>query len=194
MDYYNTRAFVDATVTTKDRSIEGGESGLDGEIAKDRDVGEAVDDHLKRASTIREEMRFETSVFHDRINALISAEAFLLISFTMALNYASAGLAGKFFWITPVLSIIGFTLAALAWPGVNTGYKILVEWNLLFVDVLNEAHALPTFNWRPSVFVKGDRRIQLDHRRSMLFSRYVPIIFMIAWVVLAGVVLTSPWR
>jgi len=139
-------------------------------------------------------MRFETSVFHDRVNALISAEAFLLISFTMALNYASAGLAGKFFWITPVLSIIGFTLAALAWPGVNTGYKILVEWNLLFVDVLNEAHALPTFNWRPSVFVKGNQRIQLDHRRSMLFSRYVPFIFMIAWVVLAGVVLTSPWR
>ena len=139
-------------------------------------------------------MRFETSVFHDRVNVLISAEAFLLISFTMALNYASAGLTGKFFWIAPALSIIGFTLAALAWPGVSTSYKIIVEWNLLFVDVLNEAHAISTFRWRPSVFMESDRRIQLDHRRGMLFSRYVPIIFMIAWVVLAGVVLTSPWR
>lgn len=157
-------------------------------------MGETVDDHLKRVSTIREEMRFEISVFHNRVNALISAEAFLLISFTMTLNYASAGLAGKFFWIAPALSTIGFMLAALAWPGVNTGYKIIAEWNLLFVDVLNEAHALSTFKWRPSVFVEGDQRIQLDHRRGMLFSRYVPIIFMIAWVVLAGVVLTSPWR
>ena len=60
-------------------------------------MGETIDDYLKRVSTIREEMRFEISVFHDRINALISAEAFLLISFTMTLNYASAGLAGKFF-------------------------------------------------------------------------------------------------
>ena len=139
-------------------------------------------------------MRFETSVFHARVNVLISAEAFLLISFTMALNYASAGLTGKFFWIAPALSIIGFTLAALAWPGVSTSYKIIVEWNFLFVDVLNEAHAISTFRWRPSVFMESDRRIQLDHRRGMLFSRYVPIIFMIAWVVLAGVVLTSPWR
>lgn len=157
-------------------------------------MDEAGDDHSKRVSAIREEMRFEISVFHDRINALISAEAFLLISFTMALNYAGAGIAGKFFWITPVLSIIGFTLALLAWPGVNTSYKIIVEWNLLFVAVLNDAHARSTLKWRPSVFVDGDRRIQLDHRRSMLFSRFVPVIFVIAWVVLAGIVLTSPWR
>jgi len=162
--------------------------------AKDSDVGETDDEQMKRVSAIREEMRFEISVFHDRINALISAEAFLLISFTMALSYANAGPAGKFFWITPALSVIGFTLAVLAWPGVNTSYKIIVEWNLLFVDVLNEAHASSTLKWRPSVFVQGDRRIQLDHRRSMLFSRYAPVIFIIAWVVLAGVVLTSPWR
>jgi hypothetical protein len=139
-------------------------------------------------------MRFEISVFHDRINALISAEAFLLISFTMALNYAGAGLAGKFFWITPALSAIGFTLAVLAWPGVNTSYKIIVEWNVLFVEALNQAHASSTLNWRPSVFVDGERRIQLDHRRGMLFSRLMPVVFMIAWVVLASVVLTSPWR
>ncbi len=112
----------------------------------------------------------------------------------MALAYASPGPGGKFFWITAVLPAIGFTLAALAWPGVITSYKIIVEWNVLFVDVLNAAHAASTLHWRPSVFVDGDRRIQADHRRGMLFSRYVPVIFMIAWVLLAGIVLSSPWR
>ena len=148
-------------------------------------------DHLKRISAIRDEMRFEIGVFHDRINALISAEAFLLISFTMALTYAGQGAATPFFWISPTLAIVGFALAALAWPGVATSYRIIVEWNVLFVDVLNEAHAASTVGWRPSVFVHGDKRTQADHRRSMLFSRFVPAIFMLAWVILACIVLAA---
>ena len=154
-------------------------------------MSETNDDHLKRLSTIRDEMRFELRVFHDRVNALISAEAFLLISFTMSLAYAGAGPTAKFYWITPALSIVGFTLAVLAWPGLNTGYRIVVEWNLLFMDALNEAHASSALRWRPSVFVAGDRRTQAAHRRGMLFSRHVPVVFMIAWAVLAGIVLTS---
>ena len=109
----------------------------------------------------------------------------------MALTYAGTGPGTRLFWISPALSIIGFTLAALAWPGVLTSYRIIVEWNVLFVDVLNAAHAAATIAWRPSVFVDGDRRIHADHRRGMLFSRFVPVIFMVAWVVLAGLVLTS---
>ena len=139
-------------------------------------------------------MRFEIGVFHDRINALISAEAFLLISFTMALTYSNSGWEGKLFWISPILSIIGFVLAALAWPGINTSFKIMVEWHGLFVDALNEAHASSMVVWRPSLFVDGDLRAHADHRRSMLFARYVPATFMVAWTILAGVVLTSPWR
>ena len=76
-------------------------------------------------------MRFEIGVFHDRINALISAEAFLLISFTVALTYDSHGVHSIFFWISPILSTVGFALAALAWPGVATSFKIIVELNVL---------------------------------------------------------------
>lgn len=136
-------------------------------------------------------MRFEIGVFHDRVNALIGAEAFLLISFTSALTYAAKGRDSLFFWISPTLSAVGFTLAALAWPGVRTSYKIIVEWNILFVDALDAAHASSALAWRPSVFVDGAKRIQADHRRSMLFSRYSPAIFMIAWVILTGIVFAS---
>ena len=149
--------------------------------------------HSKRLATIRDEMRLEIGVFHDRINALISAEAFLLISFTMALTYSNSGWGGKLFWISPILSVVGFVLAILAWPGVSTSFKIIVEWNQLFVDALNEAHASSTLVWRPSLFADGDRRTHADHRRSMLFARYVPATFVVAWAILAGVVLTSPW-
>jgi hypothetical protein len=153
---------------------------------------ESVDnDHRTKIATIREEMRFEIGVFHDRVNTLISAEAFLLISFTMSLAYVGSTSSTSLFWISPTLSVIGFTLAALAWPGVTTSYKIIVEWNVLFVEVLNAAHAASTVKWRPSVFVDGDKRVQADHRRGMLFSRYVPPIFMVAWVALIGFVIAS---
>lgn len=155
------------------------------------DATASKEDHLARMAAIRKEMHFEVGVFHERINALISAESFLLISFTMALTYAGEGAATSFFWISPILAAIGFTLAALAWPGVATSYKIIVEWNILFVAALDAGHEASTVLWRPSVFVDGNRRIQADHRRGMLFSRFIPIIFMVAWVVLAGIVLAA---
>ena len=149
------------------------------------------EEHRKKIAAIREEMRLELGVFHDRVNALISAEAFLLISFTMALTYAGPSFGPSLFWISPTLSVIGFTLAALAWPGVLTSYKIIVEWNILFVDSLNAAHAASAIDWRPSVFADGDKRTHADHRRGLLFARFVPLIFMMAWVVLASLVLVS---
>lgn len=148
-------------------------------------------DYPARVSAIREEMRFEFGVFHERINALISAEAFLLISFTMALAYAVHGASTSFFWMGPTLAAIGLTLAALAWPGVATSYRIIVEWNVLLMEALTAGHAASKLHWRPSVFVEGDRRIQADHRRGMLFSRFVPGIFIIGWIVLAGLVILA---
>ncbi len=102
---------------------------------------ELPEEHVRRLAFVREEMRFEIGILHDRINALISAEAFLLISFTMSLVYATAHWRDKFFFVPPMLSVIGFMLAVLAWPGVNTSYKIIVEWNIILVQVLSEAHA-----------------------------------------------------
>ena len=154
---------------------------------------ELPEEHVRRLAFVREEMRFEIGILHDRINALISAEAFLLISFTMSLVYATAHWRDRFFFIPPLLSVLGFMLAILAWPGVNTSYKIVVEWNVILVKVLNEAHAASNFMWPTSLFVSGERRTQADHRNSMLFARSMPIVFAVAWAVLAVLVMTGPW-
>ena len=147
-------------------------------------------EHRRRIAAVREEMRFEIGVFHDRVNGLISAEAFLLISFTMALTYAGPGSGAGLFWISPTLAVIGLTLAVLAWPGILASHKI-IEWNVVFLDVVNAAHAASAIDWRPSVFADGDRRTQADHRRGLLFARFVPLIFVVAWAVLGGLVLVS---
>ncbi len=41
------------------------------------DTADPSKEHILRLSLIREEMRFEVGILHDRINALISTEAFL---------------------------------------------------------------------------------------------------------------------
>jgi hypothetical protein len=148
----------------------------------------------RRVQAIRDEMRFEVTILHDRVNALVSAEAFLIISFTMSLAYAGEGPSGRFFAVAPLLAVIGFVLAMLAWPGVNRSVAIIVEWNILLLAALKGARADPGFVWRPSVDIAGDARTQARHRNSMLFTRCVPAVFALSWIALAAVVLTAPMR
>lgn len=71
---------------------------------------------MRRLTFIREETRFELGVMHDRMDTLISAEAFLTIAFTMAMGNTGAAHAGPVFkLLAPLLSLIGLTLAGLAW-------------------------------------------------------------------------------
>ena len=154
----------------------------------------AADVHARHVQAIREEMKFELGVLHDRINALVSAEAFLIISFTMSLAYSNDRWSSRFFLVAPVLAVIGFVLAILAWPGVRRGVEIVVEWNELLIRALDEARKDPGLVWRPSVDVAGAVRTQDLHRRGMLFSRFVPMAFAVVWVLLAAIVLTGPMR
>ena len=153
-----------------------------------------ADTYAKRALAIREEMKFEVGIMHDRINTLVSAEAFLIISFTMSLTYVNENWSGRFFWIAPLLALVGFLLAVLAWPGVSRSFEIIAEWNILLIDAVNEARTEPHFAWRPSIGTLGAAREQGGHRRAMLFTRFVPVVFAVAWVCLAAIVLTGPLR
>ena len=156
--------------------------------------GDETEVYAKRIVAIREEMKFEISVLHDRINALVSAEAFLIISFTMSLAYSNDRWSSRFFLVAPVLALIGFLLAVLAWPGVKRGVEIVVEWNELLIKALSEARKDPYFVWRPSVDVIGAIKTQDRHRKGMMFTRLVPAVFASAWVILAIIVLTGPMR
>lgn len=156
---------------------------------------EAPEDNARHLSLIKEEMRFEVSVLHDRVNTLIASEAFLAIFFTMALVNSDAHPGGSLLdVIAPILSLIGLILAVLAWPGVNTGFNILVEWDTLLHQALREAPTASRSMWRPALSNGGDRRASIDHRNSMLFARAVPVVFAAAWAVLTVVALVVPWR
>ena len=157
------------------------------------DVDEA-NGSSRRVDIIRREMNFELGILHDRINTLISFEAFLLICFTMSLTYAGGSWAGKFFWIAPSLSMVGIVIPILAWPGVHTSFSVLSEWNRLLIETLAESKGEPGFVWMPSGQASGGLRTRTDHRNGMLFARFVPLTFIVAWSVLIGIVLTAPLR
>ena len=152
-------------------------------------------DDVRRIAFAREETRFELGVLNDRINALISAEAFLTIAFTMAMGSANAYSGAAFFKIVAsILSTLGLVLAVLAWPGVNTSYKTIIEWNSLLLNVMEGNPALAKSMWRPPISSRGNRRTDLDQRNSMLFARAVPVAFGVAWAILTVVAAMLPLR
>ena len=148
----------------------------------------------RRFAFIREETRFEIGLLHDRVNALIAAEAFLTIVFTMAMGNPSARLGLILpVLVAPVLALLGLTLAIMAWPGIDASFKIIAEWNLRQLLVMREYPVLSDSMWRLSVRAKGNLRADPDQRRTMLFARAAPAIFAAAWAILIVVAVILPW-
>ena len=157
------------------------------------DVPELPVDSVQRLKFIREETRFEIGLLHDRINALISAEAFLTIAFTMAISNTNARWGSTFsILVAPMLSSVGLTLAVLAWPGVDASFKIIVEWNLRQMQLMRENPVLIDTMWRE--YVLHNRNADPDQRKTMLFTRAVPPVFGIAWAILTVVAIVLPLR
>ena len=142
---------------------------------------------------IREETRFEVTLLHDRVNALIGAEAFLTIAFTAAMSNGSVQWGETFAAVVaPVLSVLGLLLAILAWPGVDASFRIIMAWNERQRSLMAERPDLVAATWRPAALRRGNARADPDQRWSMIFARAVPVVFIVAWTILTGVAFILP--
>ena len=159
------------------------------------DSSERPVDDVRRLTFIREETRFEIGLLHDRVNALIGAEAFLTIAFTMAMSNSNRHWGATFSaLVPPILSLVGLLLAALAWPGVDASFKIIVEWNVRQSQLMHANPQLTDSMWRLDVLGRGNQRADPDQRQTMLFARAVPAVFCIAWAILTVIALVLPSR
>jgi hypothetical protein len=150
---------------------------------------EVSDADFRQLSFIREETRFEIVLLHERVNALIGAEAFLTIAFTAAMSNANPHWGTTFsVLVSPLLALTGFLLAALAWPGVNASFKIIVQWDARQLQLFQNRPALVGSLWRPHPQTRRD----LDQRTTMLFARAVPLVFTVAWAALMVIALVLP--
>ena len=133
---------------------------------------------------IREETRFEIGLLHERVNALVGAEAFLTIAFTAAMSNGTAWGATFSAVASPILSVLGLVLALLAWPGVDATVKIILRWTANRIELLESDPALSATPWGVAARGRADRRTDPDQWRSMLFFRAVPALFVLVWTAL----------
>lgn len=123
---------------------------------------------------LRAEIKAELNFLHDRVNALVSVEAFLTIAFTAALSSSAR-------WSVPVAMVLaglGFTLAWLAWAGVSPNATLILELTLEHDQMLSHAS------------IPGARRTRQVQTHSVLFFRVAPALFTLTWLVLAGLAVT----
>ena len=90
----------------------------------------AMDD-VERLTLIRAELRFELGLLHDRVNALLAAEAFLTIAYTAAMSNSAPWSRPFAMVVAPALSLLGLLLALLARPGVTTTARLVLDWTRL---------------------------------------------------------------
>lgn len=142
-------------------------------------------------STTRTELHIELGLLHDRINALLAAEAFLTIAYTAAMGNGTPWGAHFAAIVGPVLAVLGLMLALLAWPGVRATTRLVSR-------LTEQQAALMPPDDQPVVLSVGWRRpvegaLQSDQRRSLLFFRAVPVTFIVVWIILFVVAVALTW-
>lgn len=134
-----------------------------------------------RLLAVREATRFELGLLHDRVNALLAAEAFLTIAYTAAMSNGTdwgrpfAAVAG------PSLAVLGLLLAGLALPGVAATARIVLTQTALQERLVERLPGSPHAGYHST---RGPGSALRDQRRSLVFFRTVPILFAVVWTVL----------
>lgn len=147
--------------------------------------------NAQQLAFIRDETRFEIGLLHDRVNALVGAEAFLTIAFTAAMSNGAPWGVRFSLLVSPILSLLGLSLALLAWPGVAATVKIILQWTARYDELVERSPALNTAvaETQTGMPDQRNRRVGPDQRRSMLFFRAVPGLFTLVWVALTVIAL-----
>ncbi|GAB3600765.1 hypothetical protein GCM10027586_03390 [Kineococcus gypseus] len=131
------------------------------------------------------ELAFEIRWLHERVNALLAAEAFLTIAYTAAM--AADGAWARV--VAPVLALLGLVLAAVAWPGVRVTTRLVHLWTARLGELTAQT---PTARRGWAREWEDRRRRESDQRRGSWFFLTVPAAFVLAWVVLLVVALALP--
>ena len=83
--------------------------------------------------------------------------------------------------VAPVLAVLGSFLAAVAWPGVSTTARLVMQWTHQIGDLL-EVHPQAAL---PGPYGHDDRRArETGQRRSLLLFRFAPPTFLAVWIIL----------
>jgi len=131
-------------------------------------------------AAVREETLAELGLLHARVNALLAAEAFLIIAYTAAMSDGAPWGRAFATVAAPLLAVLGLLLALTTVPAVRTAARILLalsaQQDELYARLGGSAPGYHGGAGRP--------RAVGDQRHALLFFRAVPVLFAVVWVVL----------
>lgn len=134
-----------------------------------------------RLALIRAEIQFELGLLHQRVNALLAAEAFLTIAYTAAMSNSTAWGRPFAAVAAPALSILGLLLGLLLLPGSTATARIVLTQTALLEQSVAR---LPGSGHGGYYGLAGRPSALTEQRRSLWFFQAVPILFSAVWIVL----------
>ncbi|MBD8066064.1 hypothetical protein IC608_11330 [Devosia sp. PTR5] len=131
---------------------------------------------------LRQEIRAEINLLNNRLNALISSQAFLVIAYGTSLSAGYGDWGGLFTLLfPPLLAVLGFVLALEARPGILATHEAIGHWRRRENALIEHCPALRPFTLATDE--ESRRRMELRQHAGGLFSQRAPLIFLITWVI-----------
>lgn len=142
----------------------------------------------------RDEITHEFNLLAMRSTMLITCQSFLVVPFAI-LNTAAS-----FRWATPPLllvSVLGFSIAFWLRQPLAAADRTITKWMIRQRELFDAAPHLRTLAIDRDLIpgVSHDLSRDLEHQRSMVFSRRAPYAFMAFWLcAMAWIVVRAFWH
>jgi len=132
----------------------------------------------------RSEIKFETELLSNRLNALISSQSFLVIAYATSMSALFRGAPHPFILVLSVsLTVLGLVLSLHAWPGIRAAYAVIEHWHVQQGRLLAQAEGMEAYRDAFASALAGGRHGGPEERfrEGTLFAKRTPWIFALAW-------------
>jgi len=138
----------------------------------------------------REEIQLEHSLLMGRVTWYITCQSFLLTVY--GITYSNSG--GPNWFSNILLPILGISVTFLALHMIQGATLTIKMWSEMRVNLINNYPALDPVlitRWRSNPNSQNHKDI--IHTKALLFPRFIPIIFLITWILISFISWQKPW-
>lgn len=157
----------------------------------DSDATLSHEEALNRLRFYRSEIKDEFALLSNRVGAHISAQSFLIIAYASAMGNLNPQWGHHFRLIfPPMLALLGIVNSIQAWLGIRAASDTIALWRLKQHELLTHYPALAAYHVdRPFVKRRDGKIVDITHERSLVFARWSPLTFIVAWLIFATIAL-----
>src|SRR5262249_55285550 len=134
----------------------------------------------------------------NRVSAYITSQSFLVTGFAISLGNLNPQWGDLFRQVfPPALALMGLASSILVWPGIQGACDTIALWHIRQDSLFENDPRMQEYRVLRCVVPSGPSDpVDLVPQRSLLFARWSPLLFAIAWSVfgvLALLLSFHPW-